>query len=74
MSLLFTVMIMWVLVYNGLCSVGLALGYTIATGVGVVITSISKVNKEYKENQREKDLQLAKMFAELEEKHKNEKA
>lgn len=37
MSNLFLIMIMWVLVYNGLCPQGLALGYTIAVGVGIVI-------------------------------------
>ena len=31
---------MWVLVYNGLCPQGLALGYTIAVGVGIVIKAV----------------------------------
>ena len=37
MSNLFSIMIMWVLLYNGLCPQGLALGYTIAVGAGIVI-------------------------------------
>ena len=37
MSNLFLIMIMWVLVYNGLCPQGLALGYTIAVGSGIVL-------------------------------------
>lgn len=40
MNNLFTIMIMWVLVFNGLCPKGLALGYTIAVGVGIVIKTV----------------------------------
>ena len=39
-------MIMWVLVYNGLCPQGLALGYTITVGVGVLLIEIAKAIKE----------------------------
>lgn len=46
MNKLFTIMIMWVLVYNGLCPQGLALGYTITVGVGVLLIEIAKALKE----------------------------
>ena len=60
MSNLFSIMIMWVLVYNGLCPQGLALGYTIAIGVCILIkssfeaiTSTLKQRKQDEENLKE---------------------
>ena len=65
MSKLFSIMIMWVLVYNGLCPQGLALGYTIAIGVCILITSsfeaVTKTLKERKEDEEK----LEEMFKTL---------
>ena len=46
MDKLFTIMIMWVLVYNGLCPMGLALGYTIGISACIIITAIANTVKE----------------------------
>ena len=59
MDKLFTIMIMWVLVYNGLCSIGLALGYTIGISACIIITAIANTVKE--KQKKEQDF-LSKLF------------
>lgn len=53
MDKLFTIMIMWVLVYNGLCPMGLALGYTIGISACILISAIAKTVKEKQEKEQE---------------------
>ena len=53
MNKFFTIMIMWVLVYNGLCPMGLALGYTIGLSACVIITSIADVVKDKRKKEEE---------------------
>lgn len=56
MSNLFLIMIMWVLVYNGLCPQGLALGYTIAVGSGIVLKVVcDSVVATIKARQKERE-------------------
>lgn len=53
MNKLFTIMIMWVLVYNGLCPMGLALGYTISISACILISAIAKTVKDKQEKEQE---------------------
>lgn len=65
MSNLFTIMIMWVLVYNGWCPQGLALGYTIAVGAGIVVKAVcDSITATIKERQKDRE-NLEKMFKTL---------
>lgn len=53
MDKLFTIMIMWVLVYNGLCPMGLALGYTIGISACIITTAIADTIKEKQEKEKD---------------------
>ena len=72
MTLLFSIMIMWVLVYNSWCPFGLALGYTIATGVCWVLRVVCEVIKTNIESRKKERVSLAEMFATVERMNKTE--
>ena len=62
MNVFFSIMIMWILVYNGWCPTGLALAYTIVTGVLWLGGSICKAILDSRKDEKETWEEMAQLL------------